>query len=198
MRIKLHDDVEGHKSGETVDVPEERAKWYLANGYASAASYNRDEDPVAGGVLAKNDPTLASNRSDEPNKTLPEVVAERDGWASAVSEDADDFAPTPRAERAPIEATNGKGDPEKAAKGKAALEEKADATDATDAPESNPDLVEQRSDAADTSEEGARKADAAGDKAEAKEDGLAAATATTDSPTDPAQKAATKARGNKG
>ena len=198
MRLTLHDDVEGHKSGETVDVPEERAKWLLAQGYASAASYNRDEDPAAGGVLAKHDPTLADNREDGPNKSLPEQVAE-DKLGNRAEEDPDAFEPTTfTSNKTPVELTNGKGDPEKAAKGKARLADKADSTDATDAPETNPELVETRSDAADTSEEGAQKADAAGDKAEAKEEGLVAATATTDSPSDPAQKAAAKARGSKG
>jgi hypothetical protein len=197
MRIKLHDDVEGHKSGETVDVPEERAKWYLAKGYASSASYNDDEHPETN-VLAKLDPTLADNREDKPNKSLPEQVAE-DKVGNPTEPDADTVTPlTKTSGHVPVELSNGKGDPEKAAAGKDKVEEKQASTDPADAPELNPDLVQTRSAAADTSEEGAQKASEAAAKAEAKEEGLEAATATTDSPSDPAQKAATKARGNKG
>lgn len=196
MRLKLHDDVEGHKSGETVDVPEERAKWYLVNGYASAASYNDDENPSTG-VPAKIDPTLADNREDKPNKGFHTQVAEdRLGVTDEV--DPDPFVPTSfTSNKEPIELTNGKGDPEKAAAGKEKLEDAAVKTDPEKAPETNPELVQANAEKAETAEEGARKADAAADKVEEKQSGLEAATVTTDSPSDPAQKAAVKARGNK-
>lgn len=64
MRITLHDDIEGHKSGETVDVPEDRATYYLMNGYASRPSFNRDEHPESA-TFPKDDQTLAENRKDE-------------------------------------------------------------------------------------------------------------------------------------
>lgn len=146
MRIKLHDDVEGHKSGETVDVPEERAKYYLANGYASAPDYNADEHPELG-VPAKIDPRLAENRKDEPNVGLRAQLA--DGLGKATEPDADAVTPVPRSTGDPVERTNGKGDPAKAEKGKAGLEKAADSTDPGDAPESDPALVEQRAAVAD-------------------------------------------------
>lgn len=197
MRIKLHDDVEGHKSGETVDVPEERAKWYLANGYASAASYNDDEHPETG-VLAKHDPMLAENVKEKPNKDFHTQVAE-DHLGVSPEVDEDVVVPTTfTSNKEPVELTNGKGNPEKAAAGKAKLEEAAVKTDSDEAPETNPELVEANAKKADTAEEGAQKADAAGDKVEEQQEGLEAATVTTDSPADPVQKAAQKARGNKG
>lgn len=187
MRIKLHDDIEGHKSGETVDVPKERAEWYLVNGYASHADYNDDENPKTG-VPAKQDPTLATNVEAKPNESLPEQMAA--GLGTPEKPDADPI----EARREPIELTNGKGNPEKAAAGKEKLEEAADATEPDQAPEADGDLVEQRAEVADDAEKASVAAAEAAAEAEAKEDGLEAATATTDAASDPAQKAATKAR----
>lgn len=166
MRITLHDDIEGHKSGETIDVAEDRAKWYLANGYASAADYNRDEDPKMS-VDAKLDPTLAKNRDDKPNADLRDQLA--DGLGRNRGDDTDDVRPmTKTSGHEPVELTNGKGNPEKAAAGKdeispaspavvdsAALLKEGDETldqsptDPAGAPEQNPELVEQRAKEAD-------------------------------------------------
>ena len=184
MRIKLHDDVEGHKSGETVDVEETRAKWYLANGYASAASYNDDEHPEMG-VLAKHDPMLADNVKAKPNDGLRDQMAAGLGTRG----EADPDPIKPRTE--PIERTNGKGNPEKAEAGKARVEDKAADTDPADAPEADADLVDERAKVADAAEKKAVKADEAG--AKAADD----TSVTTDAASDPAQKAATKARGGR-
>lgn len=140
MRIKLHDDIEGHKSGETVDVPKDRADYYLVNGYASAASYNDDENPATN-VTADKDPTLAENRKDKPNDGLYDQLA--DGLGRNGGEDTDDVKPmTAVSPHTPVELTNGKGDPEKADAGKEKLEQAAVATDSDAAPETNPELVE--------------------------------------------------------
>lgn len=154
MRLKLHDDVEGHKSGETVDVPEERAKWLLANGYASQASV--DADGVhATSVPAKLDPTLAENR-EEPEKSL--AVKMDEGLGLPSDEPYDEKAPEPYLARPnPVELTNGKGDPEKAAKGKEALEARAEKTDPDDAPENNPEAVEDQREENDKAEDKVEK-----------------------------------------
>jgi hypothetical protein len=35
VKIKLHQNVEGHVAGDEIEVPEDRAEWYVTNGYAS-------------------------------------------------------------------------------------------------------------------------------------------------------------------
>lgn len=35
MKIKLHQNVEGHVAGDEIEVTEDRAEWYVTNGYAS-------------------------------------------------------------------------------------------------------------------------------------------------------------------
>lgn len=175
MRIKLHDDIEGHKSGETVDVPEERAKFYLANGYASAASYNADEHPEMG-VPAKIDPRLAENRKDEPNVDLRTQLA--DGLGKNADNDPDAVTPVPRSTGTPIELTNGKGDPAKAEKGKAGLEKAADSTDPDDAPEADPALVADRAAAADKVEAKVAKVEDAKDGTDTTAEAAAAAKKT--------------------
>lgn len=144
MRIKLHDDVEGHKSGETVDVPESRAKWLLENGYASQAG--RDADGVhATSVEAKLDPTLAENRKDEPEPGLAERMDEGLGTPGFTKPDKDELVPQPYLDRPdPIERTNGKGDPEKAEKGKEALEARAEKADPEEAVENDPEAAEEQ------------------------------------------------------
>ena len=137
MRVKLHDDVEGHKSGETVDVPDERAKWLVANGYASTAA---DADGVhATSVPAKDDPTLAENR--EPaNESLDVQSARGDfKWDESKVEE-DPVRPSERPGNTHPEITNGEGDPEKGAKGKEALEKAAAQTDPAEATENGGEL----------------------------------------------------------
>jgi hypothetical protein len=144
MRLKLHDDVEGHKSGETVEVPEERAKWLLENGYASQTG--RDADGVhATSVEAKLDPTLAENRKDKPERDLAERMAEGLGTPGSAKPDPREMAPKPYLDRPnPIELTNGKGDPAKAANGKEALEARAEKADPEDAVENDPAAAEEQ------------------------------------------------------
>jgi len=195
MRITLHQDVEGRKSGETVDVEEKRAEWYLQNGYASAPSYKDDEHPEMG-VLAKHDPMLAENVKDEPLPDLRESMA--NGLGNQTEDDPDEVVPTIfTSNKTPAELTNGKGNPEKAAAGKEKLEKRLAGTDPADAVESDPELVAQREKDAAAAEGKAAKAAEAALAAEGKETGVEAATVTTDAASDPAQKAATKARGSK-
>lgn len=169
MRIKVHDDIEGVKSGQTVDVPEERAKWYLANGYASSSTYNDEEHPESG-VVAKLDPTLAENREDKPNDTLPEQIDA--GVARATKVDPDVVTPhkTPADLFTPVETTNAKGDPDKAEPGKDKAEDKAAAKDPEDATENDPELQEQRAEVADKREAQTEKVEAAKDKVDAPTD----------------------------
>lgn len=130
MRIKLHQDLFAHKSGETVDVETKLAKWAVAEGYASTAA---DADGVhATSVEAKNDPRLAENVSDKPNDSL--AVQHSNGLVYG-KEDADPVTPVPTGGVEMVEVTNGKGDPEKAEKGKETLEEKAVEADSEQAVE---------------------------------------------------------------
>lgn len=126
MRIKLHQDVEGRKAGETVDVPEKRAKWLLAEGYASTSA---DSDGVhATSVPADLDPRLAENR-EKPDDSLRKQLSE--GLGTPRPEDADPNEKTPKpfipdAEGSMVEEVyNVKGDPEKAAKGRETIEKAA-------------------------------------------------------------------------
>jgi len=62
MKVKLHQDVEGAKSGDSIDVPADRAKFLIQEGYASTS---KDVDGVTiTSVPADIDPTLAENREE--------------------------------------------------------------------------------------------------------------------------------------
>ena len=126
MRIRLHDDVAGHKSGETVDVENDYAKWLVANGYASTS---KDADGVrATSVPADQDPTLAENR-EEPDPTLREQMAKGLGTPGSAEPDESEIVPKPYVPGArdqhEAEVFNADGDPEAAEKGKDKLEEAA-------------------------------------------------------------------------
>jgi hypothetical protein len=170
MRIKVHQDIEGVKSGQTVDVPEKRAKWLIAEGYASTAA---DSDGVhATSVDAKLDPTLAEN-NDSANDSLAEQMAAGLGKPGEVDPDPVDsqYAGPPN----PIEVTNGNGDPEKAEKGKAGLEAAAEKTDPEDAPETNPEAVADAQKANDKAEAKVQKVEAAKEDADTTEEAAEAA-----------------------
>jgi len=179
MRVKITQDIEGKKAGETVDIPEDRAKFYLAEGYATTAA---DQDGVhATSVDAKLDPRLAENRKDAANATLGEQHA--DGLAVHSGDDPDDFERPPYQAPNPVERTNGNGDQEKGLAGKASIEKGAVETDPEDAPETNPEAV---ADAA-----------KANDKAEAKVEKVEDAkadTATTEEAAAAAKKTASRRR----
>ena len=86
MQVELTSPVEGKFPGEKVDVPDGKARWLLANGYA-----RKDDDGshlLDSSVEAANDPTLAQNReapgeppaalaNDEDDKSFTEKVVER-------------------------------------------------------------------------------------------------------------------------
>lgn len=167
-RVTLHDDIEGHKSGETVDVPAERAEYYLVNGYASTPSYNREEHAEAGVKSYKNDPTLAENREDGPNPDVRDQLADPDNDLGRYSdrEDTDDVRPVVDVVN-PVELTNGDGDPEAGMKGKARVEKRqVEKTDPEDATEVSEETQETRTESADKLEAKEAKVEAAKDKAD--------------------------------
>ena len=172
MRITLTDDVEGKKSGETIDVDAERAKWYLSHGYATTAAYNRDED-AAMSVPAKLDPTLAENRKDQPVTPLADQLA--DGLGLHTGDEPDPTVPPERPEGVIVERTNAKGDPEKGETGKDRVETRSEGTDPEDAPETNPELVETRTESADKVEDKTQAVEAAKDGADTTAEAEAAA-----------------------
>jgi hypothetical protein len=147
MRIRLHQDIFGHKSGETIDYDATQAKWAVKEGYASTAA---DADGVhATSVPAKNDPRLAENVKGDANPTLHEQIEA--GVLTPGEPDKDEVYPTlqhPEDYHVP-ELTNGKGDPDKGEAGKAPLEAKAEKTDPEDAVEftGTPESVEKANDA---------------------------------------------------
>lgn len=174
MRVKLHQEAEGRKPGETVDVPEERAKWLVAQGYASTAA---DADGVhATSVPAQHDPTLAANR-EEPDPSLAKQMAAGLGMPGSGEENPNEITPKPAlAYPDPVERTNGQGDPEKGEAGKAVLERKAAATDAEEqAVEENPELVERAQKANDKVEASSQKVEEAKADATTTEEAAAAA-----------------------
>lgn len=115
MKVTLHQDAEGKKAGEIVDVPTSRAKWLVSEGYATA---NKELDAPT----AEDDPTVAAN-APEPHKSLGEQL--ENGLGMATEPDPDETVPAPAlANPTPIEATNAKGDIEAADKGKAKIEAK--------------------------------------------------------------------------
>lgn len=118
MKVTLHQDAEGKKAGESVDVPTSRAKWLITEGYASAG---KDVDAAT----AEDDPRLPENAGN-PNKSFAEQV--EDGFPAEA--DPNERAPKPKLDNPdPIERVNVEGDPEKAAKGKDKL---ADSTPEVD------------------------------------------------------------------
>jgi hypothetical protein len=133
-RIKLHHDIFGRKSGETIDVDADKAKWAVTEGYASTST---PADGVhATSVPAKQDPRLPENAEGEPNVDLRQQIADGLMLTPDTDEDAN-FAPTlahPENYHSP-ELYNSKGDPEKGEKGKQALEAKAEAADPDEAVE---------------------------------------------------------------
>jgi hypothetical protein len=141
MRVKLHQEAEAKKPGETVDVEEGRGKWLVAEGYASTPA---DADGVhATSVPEQHDPRLAQNR-EKPDPTLREQMADGLGMPGSGEPDPNEIEPHPHLDRPdPVERTNGQGDPEKGAKGKEVLERKALATDSSDAVEEDPDVIEE-------------------------------------------------------
>lgn len=71
--IKLHQPIEGGNVGQTVEVPQARADFYVALGYAV---YPDQEAPVAV-PGADKDPTLAENR-EKPDDALPKSKGKQD------------------------------------------------------------------------------------------------------------------------
>lgn len=66
MKVRLHQDVEGHKANDEIDVSEDRAEWLVKQGYASIEGDDSDKTLVTD-VTADKDPTLAANQpADDP------------------------------------------------------------------------------------------------------------------------------------
>lgn len=164
--MKLHQDVEGHKAGETVDVPLKRARFYEQEGYAVPVDGPLGDD-VDGvyktSVKAKDDPRLADNQTKTggPNASLREQLAE--GLGTPTTPQADPVGEVALDRPDPVERTNGEGNPVAAEKGKARAEDKAEDTDPEEAPEvagETPDDAEAK---ADKGEKAAERADASED-----------------------------------
>lgn len=155
MRIKLHDDVEGHKAGESIDVTKARGEWLLVNGYASAEDYDDDKNPSTG-VPASKDQTDPKVTKQEPLPNLREQMA--DGLGKPDKVDPDPVLHFVPGTHEPIELTNGKGKPKAAEDGKDDLEEEAASSDPEGAPENDPKVVQQRQKAADKVEADTPKA----------------------------------------
>ena len=84
MKVKLHQDVEGAKSGDTPDVPAARAKFLIEQGYASTS---KDVDGLkATSVPADIDPTLAANREDAQPHVQDRIDAVKFAEAEPVDE----------------------------------------------------------------------------------------------------------------
>ena len=60
--VKLHQDVLGHRSGETVEVDGTQGEWLVANGYASVEGESDEDKHLVTTSEAAGDPTLAMNR----------------------------------------------------------------------------------------------------------------------------------------
>lgn len=60
--VKLHQDVLGHRSGETVEVDGTQGEWLVANGYASVEGETDEDKHLVTTSDAAGDPTLAMNR----------------------------------------------------------------------------------------------------------------------------------------
>lgn len=126
MRVKLHQDIEGRKAGETVDVPDSRAKWLVAEGYASTSSKD-DHRTGPTSVKADLDPRRAENVKGKPNDSLPEQMAA--GLGTPTEPDPDPVNPPALDNPQPVERTNAKGDPAKGDAGKEKLEAAAEAAE---------------------------------------------------------------------
>jgi len=84
MKVKLHQDVEGAKSGDSIDVPADRAKFLIQEGYASTS---KDVDGVTiTSVPADIDPTLAKNREDAQPHVQDRIDAVKFEQAEPVDE----------------------------------------------------------------------------------------------------------------
>ena len=161
VQMRLHQDVEGKKAGETADVPPERADFYEQEGYAVKV---RGADKVDGvyrtSVPASKDPRLAEN-ADDPNEGLHDQLASGLGKPGTL-EDTDDVRPTlahPEDYHSP-ELLNVSGNLAKAEAGKEKAEDKAVEQDPEKAPEEageTPAVAEKK---ADSGEQAAEKADA--------------------------------------
>lgn len=90
MKVTLTQDAEGKKSGDEVDVPADRARWLVAEGYAKADKELKDQD-------AKADPRLPENVDNEPNKSLAEQMD--DGLLDKSEPDEDEVIPVPALDR---------------------------------------------------------------------------------------------------
>lgn len=66
MKLKMHQDVLGHKSGDEVEVDGTQAEWLVKEGYASVADgedeYAQEDKHLVTSAEAKDDPTMAANR----------------------------------------------------------------------------------------------------------------------------------------
>jgi len=69
-RLRLHQPVEGRAVGEVVDVPAERADFYLTQGYAGLEDGDATDDDaeLVTAPPASSDPTLAENRETPDNE----------------------------------------------------------------------------------------------------------------------------------
>jgi hypothetical protein len=61
--VTLHQDVEGHKANDEIEVDDDRAAWLVAQGYASIKGDDSDKTRITD-VPADKDPTLAKNHRD--------------------------------------------------------------------------------------------------------------------------------------
>lgn len=74
MKVKTMQPVEGAGVGEVVEVPEDRGRWLIANGYATAAAGNPEgfDGVRATTVPADVDPTSSASADvDPPEKPKP-------------------------------------------------------------------------------------------------------------------------------
>jgi hypothetical protein len=127
VQMRLHQDVEGKKAGETADVPPERADFLEQEGYAVRTRGGEKLDGVyRTSVPADKDPRLAEN-AEAPNTDLRTQMAEGLGLTDPEAEDADDVRPAlehPEDYHVP-ELNNAEGDFDKGMEGKVKVEEKA-------------------------------------------------------------------------
>lgn len=63
-QVRLYQQVEGHKPGEVVEVPDERLAFLVTNGYAVEVDAEPEQVPEDSAILPSQDPTLADNRED--------------------------------------------------------------------------------------------------------------------------------------
>lgn len=92
MKVTLHSPVEGKAPGDTVDVPDARGEWLVANGYAVFEGGNPENyGNTSTTVTAEKDPTRAENREapgeEPPKPNEPKRQAKK---ASVKKDEADD------------------------------------------------------------------------------------------------------------